>query len=117
MRSLSLIACVFALVPQPARGAELEPPPQQSIVLEHVTVIDVVGGSVLADRSIVVAGGRIAASGRAGEVAVPAGAKVIDATGKYAIPGLWDMHVHFLVKSYGALFVANGVTGVRVMWT
>lgn len=45
-------------------------------------------------------------------------AKVIDATGQYAIPGLWDMHVHLtkspeLQDKISALFIANGITSVR----
>ena len=117
MRSLSLIicTCTLAFVSGLARGAN-RAPQQETIVLEHMSVIDVTGGPTLADCSVVIAGGRFTALGRTGEVAVPAGAKVVDASGKYAIPGLWDMHVHFAIKSYGALFVANGVTGVRVMW-
>ena len=50
-------------------------------------------------------------------------ARIIDGTGKYLIPGLWDMHVHTLMGDWmpGAtevtlpLFVANGVTGIRTM--
>ena len=116
MRLLSMIVCECAFAFQLAVGAEREVPPLGEILLEHVTVVDVVDGSLRADRSIVLAEGRIAAVGRAGEVAAPPGATAVNATGKYAIPGLWDMHVHFLIKSYGALFVANGVTGIRVMW-
>jgi hypothetical protein len=97
-------------------GAEAEAPPRETLVLAHATVIDVANGSLLSDRTIVVTEGRISAVGPAGDVATPAGAKVVDAAGKYLIPGLWDMHVHFGIKEYGELFVANGVTGVRVMW-
>jgi hypothetical protein len=50
---------------------------------------------------------------------------VIDATGKYMIPGLWDMHAHVFhyrlpqpPDEYDfPLFIANGVTSVREMWT
>src|SRR5262249_19092575 len=42
--------------------------------------------------------------------------QVIDARGKFLIPGLWDMHVHWEMKDYLPLFIANGVLGVRVMW-
>jgi imidazolonepropionase-like amidohydrolase len=116
MSLLSRITCIFAFISQVAAGAEREAPQRETLVFEHVTVVDVANGSLLADRSVVVANGRIASVRMAGEAPTPAGAKVVDATGKYAIPGLWDMHVHFAIKSYGALFVANGVTGVRVMW-
>jgi len=87
MGFLSLVTCALALACHPTLGSEPNPPPQQATILEHVTVIDVAGGSALADRSVVIAGGRITALGRAGEVAAPAVAKVVNATGKYAIPG------------------------------
>jgi imidazolonepropionase-like amidohydrolase len=67
---------------------------------------------------VIVTGNRITASGPASTTRVPAGARVIDATGKYMIPGLWDMHVHTTVaagRTLLGLYVANGVTGVRDM--
>ena len=43
---------------------------------------------------------------------------VIDGKGKFLIPGLWDMHVHLSVPEiYFPLLVANGITGVREMFT
>ena len=46
-----------------------------------------------------------------------AGARIVDATGRFVIPGLWDMHAHleFTGASSLQLYVANGVTGVRDM--
>ncbi len=56
---------------------------------------------------------------RTGDVAIPKNAQVINGKGKFLIPGLWDMHVHTLLKalpaSYFPMFIANGVTGVRDM--
>jgi hypothetical protein len=48
---------------------------------------------------------------------VPAGARVLDGSGRYLIPGLWDMHVHLTVagRSSVSLFPVNGVTAVRDM--
>jgi imidazolonepropionase-like amidohydrolase len=79
-------------------------------------VIDMTGAPPGPDRTVVVTGSRITALGKSGEVPVPKGAQVIDAAGKFMIPGLWDMHVHWLDKSYLPLFLANGVTGIRIMW-
>ncbi len=44
--------------------------------------------------------------------------EVVDGTGKYLIPGLWDMHVHnnWNYKDCNDLLLANGVTGAREMW-
>src|SRR5262249_28424112 len=69
-------------------------------------VIAIVGGTVLhperagaavADRgmTIVISGDRISKVGPSKSTAVPAGAKVIEARGKWVIPGLIDSHVHF----------------------
>ena len=64
--------------------------------------------------TVIVAGNRIQAVGKDGEVAVPAGVEVIDARGKTLLPGLWDMHVH-LSESDGLFNLAAGVTSVRDM--
>lgn len=51
-------------------------------MLTHVAVVDVVGGSVVPDRTVVVAEGRIQAVGAASAVKVPRGARTIDARGR-----------------------------------
>ncbi len=45
------------------------------------------------------------------------GARIVRATGKFVIPGLWDMHVHAgeIEKDWFPLYLANGVTGLREM--
>ena len=86
------------------------------IAITHVTVIDTTGGPVQPDMTVVITGDRIADVGKSGKVSVPKDARVVDATGKFLIPGLWDMHVHWYAAPYLPLFTANGVTGVRVMW-
>ena len=86
------------------------------LALTHVTVIDMTGAPPKPDMVVVITGNRITALGRVGHVRVPRGAQVMDATGKYLIPGLWDMHVHFTeIERSFPLFIANGVTGVRNM--
>jgi hypothetical protein len=89
--------------------------PQPSfLAFTHVTVIDMTGAPPKPDMTVVIRGNRIASVGQTGRVRVPRGARVIDATGKFLIPGLWDMHVH-IKKTERSLpmFIANGVTGVR----
>lgn len=63
------------------------------IALTHVRVIDGTGGPALADRTLLIENGRIAAIQSAAE-AVPATYKTIDATGKSVMPGLVGMHDH-----------------------
>src|SRR5262245_26665438 len=106
-------------------GALTAPPPARSqqvssegaLALTRVAVIDGGGAPARPKMTVVIAGGRIAAIGENGKTPVPKGARVIDASGKYLIPGLWDMHVHLAKAGENTLplFIANGVTGVRDM--
>jgi len=64
------------------------------VVFTRVTVIDGTGARAQPDMTVVVTGNRISAIGKTGRVVIPEGAQIIDATGKFLIPGLWDMHVH-----------------------
>ena len=88
---------------------------QPALVFTHVTVIDATGAPAKPDMTVVVRGDRIEALGKTANLNVPDNVQVVDAAGKFLIPGLWDMHVHFWRKGYLVLFIANGVTGVRVM--
>lgn len=97
--------------------ARAKPDPSQApIALTHVTVIDVTGGPPKRDMTVVISGDRITAIGDSASTSLPADAKVIDATGKFLIPGLWDMHVHWYARDTLSLFTASGVTGVRQMF-
>jgi imidazolonepropionase-like amidohydrolase len=108
----ALIALALALTPTSRISA------QAAVVLTNVTVVDPSGDSGGRPRStIVIADGRIVRVDTSGRAAHPPGARVIDGTGKFVIPGLWDMHVHFMNAGRSALpvFLANGVTSVREM--
>ena len=87
----------------------------------NVSVVDVTSGRLLAGQTVVVTGNRITELGPAGRVKVPAPARTIDGTGKYLIPGLWDIHVHAATPWFGNYFmpllVAHGITGVREMFS
>jgi len=94
-----------------------KPDPQSKpLALTHATVIDARGGPATADTTVVIVGDRIAEVGLAEKVSVPRDAVIVDARGKFLIPGLWDMHVHWYRKEYLPLYIANGVTGVRQMY-
>jgi len=88
---------------------------QRPLVFTHVTVIDATGVAPQPDMAVVITGGRITAVGKTSEIALPDDAQMVDGTGKFLIPGLWDMHVHIVGPSYLPLFLANGITGVRDM--
>ena len=90
---------------------------QQPLVIENVAVVDATTPSPRRGQTVVVADGRIRAVGPAGRVAIPRGARRVDGTGRYLIPGLWDMHVHLASAGESALpmLVAMGITSVRDM--
>jgi imidazolonepropionase-like amidohydrolase len=87
---------------------------QQSLVLSDVTVIDGTGAAPRSNSTVIISGDRIAAVVDASVSPLPTGARVIQARGKFLIPGLWDMHVHLTANALPPL-VAYGVTGVRDM--
>ncbi|MFN8571318.1 MAG: amidohydrolase family protein [Gemmatimonadaceae bacterium] len=93
--------------------------------LTHVRVIDGTGAAARDDQTIVITGDKISAIGAAADVAVPAGAQVLDLTGHTAIPGLVGLHDHMyyssaaggsmkmMIQSYPRLFLGAGVTTIR----
>ena len=94
--------------------------PPSPLVFHHVTVIDMTGAPPKPDMSVVVQGHRITAIGGSSRVRIPGNARVINARGMYLIPGLWDMHAHLGDEDFDKnaslrLFIANGVTGIRIM--
>jgi hypothetical protein len=84
-----------------------------------VSLISMVDDRVESNRTVLVRDGRIAGIGATGEIAVPAGARVIDGTGRFLMPGLTDAHVHFEAwqgfrPAFGdaPLYLAHGITTV-----
>jgi Tol biopolymer transport system component len=95
--------------------------PQGVAVLRGARVITMRGDEVIENADIVVRNNRIAAVGARGQVQVPAGAEVIDVSGKTIMPGYVDTHAHMwpswgLHKSQVWMYLANlayGVTTTR----
>jgi imidazolonepropionase-like amidohydrolase len=126
MRSLATFwfsaASAFCLLPTPVSGAQNKPA-STPVVIAHVTVINPGTSSVQANRTVVITRDHITSVSDAANFQPPKNARVIDATGQYLIPGLWDMHVHSAFGDWFPggreiilpLFIANGVTGVRDM--
>jgi imidazolonepropionase-like amidohydrolase len=96
------------------------------VALTHVRVIDGTGGAVQEDRTIIINQGKIQTAGPASQIALPAGAKVMDLTGHTVIPGLIGMHQHLFYPSGGnipmypehafsfpRLYLGCGVTTMR----
>jgi hypothetical protein len=106
-----LLAVVFLAVPasMQARNPEI-------FSIAHVTVVDAATGTELKDQTVVIQDGRIitVAAAATPEGQLPSG-QTVDAHGGFLIPGLWDMHVHIQDLADLPLYIANGVTGVRMM--
>ena len=121
MHCLSKTFLLAGLVATLSFGCASEPPAaptaSDAFAIENVTVIDVETGERSTDQTVLVRGNQIAEAGPAGQVQVPAGARIVDGSGRFLIPGIWDMHVHALRAPQRALplAVARGVTGVRDM--
>jgi hypothetical protein len=93
------------------------------LVIDHVTVVDVMAGRTRPDMRVVIDGRRIisvepnAGHDDASRRRASSSRQVLDGRGKYLIPGLWDMHVHIDTSEswFFPLAIAAGVTGVRDM--
>ena len=96
----------MALIPATAPHAQGQP---QVLVIQGGTLIDGNGGAPVPNSVIVIQGNRITAAGRAGAVQIPAGATVINASGKWITPGLIDS-MSFGTWMFGEAYLHFGVT-------
>jgi enamidase len=94
------------------------------IVLTHARVIDGTGAAPRANQTLIIREGNIAAAGDATAISPPAGALIVDLTGRTVVPGLVMMHEHLyyttgpgvygqLGASFSRLYLAGGVTTMR----
>jgi imidazolonepropionase-like amidohydrolase len=113
-------------------SAAAQPAPATAFI--HVNVVPMDREIVLRDQTVIVKDGKIVTLGSTRSIKVPKGSQRIEGSNHYLMPGLADMHVHFIrpaiaekmassAETYAEenphlalLFVANGVTSVRNMW-
>lgn len=91
---------------------------QQQILIRNVNIVDVEKGAILKNKHVFIKDSVITAiiSGEVKKYAVKPDT-IINGTGKFLIPGLWDMHTHvFAPDQMFPMLVANGVTGIRDMF-
>jgi imidazolonepropionase-like amidohydrolase len=117
-RLFAVLASTLLVLGQPALAAQQ----QGDVIIRHVTLIDVEAAKASADQAVVLHGDDIVAVGSDADIARGWRAKEkVDGKGRFLIPGLWDMHVHFgggpdLIEENKALlplYVANGITTIR----
>jgi imidazolonepropionase-like amidohydrolase len=89
-------------------------PPETSLVLRGVTVVDLEQGARRSGQTIQIAASQIVAVGPDTDGAYGT-AKVVEAAGRFVIPGLWDAHAHLSYWGEDALerLVGHGVTTIR----
>jgi imidazolonepropionase-like amidohydrolase len=127
----SPVAIAVALFLAPLFGSSSAP--ADSLLFTHITIVDVATGRLEPDRDVRIDRGRISTIGPSAQSAnaSPTAShqslgdlRIIDATGKFLIPGLWDMHVHLAGVSADPswseqvllpLLLTRGITGVRDM--
>ena len=118
-RALLLGLIGFGLTASVPGAHAMQVPPQQTTAFVNANVVPMDREAVLSNHTVVVSKGRIVAVGPSASVDVPDGVTVIDAAGKYLMPGLAEMHGHMpggqMEEIVMFLYVANGVTTVRGM--
>ena len=116
--SLTVWVCLTPFLwagPKPKTSTEI-------LIFTNVNVVSVRDGTISRDMTVVIKKEEISAVAKVGMVDQGRGIQIINANGKYMVPGLWDMHVHsaFVSPAWDEkviypLYIANGVTGVRDM--
>lgn len=99
-----------------ALNTRLVQPTSGVLAIKNADLFDSESGTMRPQTTVIVRGDRIVAVGPSASTNIPAGATVIDATGKTLMPGMWDMHVHTQLKSQirgGPMQLSAGITTVR----
>ncbi|HEX3185333.1 MAG TPA: amidohydrolase family protein [Pyrinomonadaceae bacterium] len=92
---------------------ELSPKGSSSLTLVGGTLIDATGNPPVPNAVVLIQGDRIVAAGPRSSVTIPTGARIVDVTGKFLLPGLWDMHAHLYQTEFGPTYLAAGITSAR----
>lgn len=115
--ALLALQTLAAQTPTWSELREVNPPPSppagRVTAVLGATLIDGTGAPAVRDSAVVIAGDRIVAVGRRGEVAVPEGAVRVDAAGLYLLPGMLDAHFHTNDPKRLTRLLAGGFTSMR----
>ncbi|HEY8535573.1 MAG TPA: hypothetical protein VIL25_03955, partial [Vicinamibacterales bacterium] len=116
MRTLASAIAVLLL----SLGAFL-PAQESSLAFVGVNVVPMDRETVLSDHTVVIRGDRIVEIGPSATTKAPAGATVVEARGKYLMPGLAELHGHLMGDNDALnervllLNVSRGITTIRGM--
>lgn len=111
---LAVILVIYSL-PGYTQSAATPDKTPASLCITHASLIDVATSKVLTDQTIIIENGRILATGPSKKVKAPAGATVIDATGRYVMPGMTDAHIHFFQT--GGLYTRPDALDLRAVYS
>lgn len=91
------------------------PEAPEPVLIRRVRALDFESGGFTPETSILIDGGRIASIGAVAEASMPNGVRILDAGGRYAIPGLFDVHAHsgVAIGDRGRSALSYGVTTLR----
>jgi len=119
MRKILLLVCAFSVI---ACSQTSEKVSESAIIITNVNMVDVTDGSILENRHVIIDSGKIK------KIVVDIEnlqkyTTVIEAKGKYIIPGLAEMHAHIPNTSTSEtrvnetlfLYLSNGITTIRGM--
>jgi imidazolonepropionase-like amidohydrolase len=118
----NVLFCLLLVLTRSIFAQELTSNQQRDIVFRAVNVVPMDADRVLENQTVVVRDGRITAMGREGSVRYGKDALVVDAKGKYLLPGWAEMHAHVPpiddlgpMKDVLMLYLTNGITTIRGM--
>lgn len=122
---LKVFSVIFLLLLLVIISAVLWPMPKlklpkkfDTVLIQSVNIIDIKSGDILENRDLLIKNNIIKAIDTSGKLKANSTSLIINGSGKYIIPGLWDMHTHSNQHSewlHHPLYIANGVTGIRDM--
>ncbi len=116
--------CMVGLLAALAVGCTMDPAPTRvddGIAIHNVSVIDVAGASFTPGMTVTVREDRIVHVLPSHEMELGADVRTVDGSGRFLIPGLWDMHVHLqgtasdVERVEFPVYLAHGITGIRLM--
>src|SRR6266478_6637103 len=102
-------SCLFLVIGIFSAGARAQAQQAAPLVIEGGTLIDGNGGPPVRDSVIIIQGNKITAVSRKGRGALPAGARIINAAGKFVLPGLWDSQTAY-GWYFGEAMLNHGIT-------
>lgn len=122
--ALVVAAASLIVLYQPADAEKTAVAATNVLAFTNVNVVPMDRERIIENQTVIIRDGRITEIGPAATIKVPEGANTVNARGKYLMPGLAEMHGHLpppnqgdaATNSFLNLFVANGVTTVRVMF-